>query len=138
MRVYTRYFPVLLAGLLLTASCGPSDPTQKLLEERARWDARVLNWAQEPEGGINVSTQIKGPPTSPLRHFTVRLELVDANGDKVGEHWHTFDLEQVPRGAPKDLFIHIEDPGVPVEGLTLHRMPQPTPEEQGRIKELQP
>jgi hypothetical protein len=124
--------------VLVTTGCGESDPGQKILDERARWDVRVLNWAQEPGGPINISTRVSGPPTSKIGRFTVRFDLLDADEQKLGEHWHVFDLAQVPRGGPSDLLVRIPDPGWPVENLALNLMLEPTAAERGRLDELRP
>lgn len=124
--------------VLVGSGCGQSDPEQKILDERARWEVRVLNWAQEPGGPINISTRVSGPPASKIKHFTVRVDLLDADEQKLGEHWHTFDLAQVPRGGPSDLFVRIPDPGWPVENLALNLMLEPAPEERSRLRELAP
>ena len=130
-------FLSLIAVAALASGCGPSDPKAKLLEERARWDVRILNWAQRPEGGIHVATRVSGPPNSKLSHLTVLLNLLDATDTKIGEHWHSYDLERVPRGGPTDFDILIPDPGVSVEGLALSQVLEPTPEEERQIRELQ-
>jgi hypothetical protein len=127
----------LLAVVALVSSCGQSDPKAKLLEERARWDVRILSWAQEKGGAINVATRVSGPPNSKLAHLTVRTILLDAAETEIGEHWHTFDLQQVPRGGPTDFDILIPDPGMVVEGLGLSQALEPTPEQERRIRELQ-
>jgi hypothetical protein len=121
----------------LAAGCGPSDPKAGLLEERARWDVRILSWAEQPEGGLNVATRVSGPPSSSLRELTVRLDFLDASETKIGERWHTFDLSQVPRGGPADVMVFIPDPGVSVENLSLRLVLRPTPEEERHIKELE-
>jgi hypothetical protein len=131
-----RKLSLVLLAAALAAACQPSDPTQKILEERARWDVRVLSWAQEPDGTIKVSTRVSGPPASKLAQLTARVDLLDAADATVGDHWQVFDLAQVPRGGPSDLMVIIPDPGAPVEGLALNLMLEPTEEERGRIVEL--
>ena len=127
-----------LALILWTAGCGDSDPEQKILDERARWEVRVLNWAQEPGGPINISTRVSGPPASRIGQLTVRFDLLDADEEKLGEHWNTFDLAQAPRGGPSDLLVRIPDPGRPVENLALNLMLEPTAAERSRLVELKP
>jgi hypothetical protein len=130
-----------LTLLLLAASlaaCAPSDPKADILEERLRWDVTVLNWAPAHEGGINISTRVSGPPSSTLRQLTVRIDLLDPGDNVIGDYWHTYDLQQVPRGGPADLYIRIQKTSPLTVGLTLNMMLEPTAEEQGRIVELQP
>jgi hypothetical protein len=127
----------LLAVALLSVACGPSDPKAKLLEERARWDVRILNWAQLEGGAIHVATRVSGPPNSKLSHLTVRMILLDAAETEIGEHWHTYDLSQVPRGGPTDFDVLIPDPGMVVDGMGLSHVIEPTPEQERRIRELQ-
>jgi len=138
-----RFFSGILACVLLTAAsaapgCKPSDPKLKLQQERARWEVRILSWAQGADGVINVSTQVSGPPNSSLRRLTVRFDLMGPSGERVEAQWHTYDLAQVPRGGPSDLLVGIPDPGVPVDGLAVSLVLQPTAEEEARIPELQP
>jgi hypothetical protein len=127
---------LLLASVML-AGCSPSDPRAGILEERARWDVRLLNWAQDAEGSINISTRVSGPPNSELEKLTVRVKLLDADDSTVDSIWHTYDLEQVPRGGPSDLFIRIPRASQSITGLALDMVLMPSPEEQARIVELQ-
>jgi hypothetical protein len=130
-----------LTMLLLAASltaCAPSDPKAGILDERLRWDVTVLNWAPADNGGINISTRVSGPPSSKLRQLTVRIDLLDPGDNVIGDYWHTYDLQQVPRGGPADLYIRIKKASPLIVGLTLNMMLEPTVEEQGRIVELQP
>jgi hypothetical protein len=127
---------MLLLGVLIGPGCGPSDPHLKILQERARWEVRILSWAQGEQGVINVSTQVSGPPNSNLKQLTVRFDLIGEGEERVGAHWHTYDLAQVPRGGPSDLLVGIPAPGPPVEGLAVSLVLQPTPEEKERIPEL--
>lgn len=130
-------FPLLLAALV-APSCRPSDPELRILQERARWDVRILSWAQGEGGRILAGTQVSGPPNSGLKQLTVRFDLMGPSGARVGTHWHTYDLAQVPRGGPSDLTVGIPDPGVPVEGLAVSLVLQPSAEEKARIPELGP
>jgi len=97
---------------------------------------RILSWAQGADGVIRVGTQVSGPPNSGLHQLTVRFGLMGPSGDRVGTHWHTYDLADVPRGGPSDLLVGIPDPGVPVDGLAVSLVLQPTDEEEARIPEL--
>lgn len=128
---------ILLAVGLSGVACGSSDPRTRVLEQRARWDVQALGWVLNPDGSINLSTRLTGPPNSKIDQLTVAVELLGAGEAVVGRVWHTFDLAQVPRGGPKDIVIRIEPPGAEVENLGLVRVLQPTPEEEPHIAELQ-
>lgn len=139
MQASSRIFVFSL--LLLTvqlSGCTPSDPKADILEERLRWDVTVLNWAQDEQGGINISTRISGPPNSDLRRLTVRVDFLDAGDNKIADHWHTYDLEQVPRGGPADLYIRVPQASNATAGLALDMMLEPAADEQERIVELKP
>jgi hypothetical protein len=124
--------------LALMSGCAPADPRMKILEERLHWDVTVLNWAQDNEGSINISTRISGPPSSALSHLTVRVDFLDAGDSKIAEHWHTFDLKQVPRGGPADLYIRVPQASGAIVGLTLDMLFEPSQAEQERMVELNP
>ncbi len=128
----------LLLGAFVAPACRPSDPQLKILHERARWEVRILSWAQGSGGVINVGTQVSGPPNSSLKQLTVRFDLMGDGEGRVGTRWHTYDLAQVPRGGPSDLLVRIPDPGLPVEGLAVSLVLQPTDAERERILELRP
>jgi hypothetical protein len=129
---------LLLLVTVASPACAPSDPKAEILEQRMRWDVTVLNWAQDEQGGINISTRVSGPPNSDLRYLTVRVDLLDPGDNVIGDYWHTFDLEQVPRGGPADLYIRIPQASPLTVGLVLDMMLEPDPEEQARLVELQP
>ena len=126
---------VLLA--VLCAACGVGDPKAKIQEQRARWTVQPLTWVQTDDGSINLSLRISGPPNSPLDQLTVRIDLHDAAGETLETVWRTFDLKGIPRGGPKDVAVRISDVGQPVEELGVSLVLEPTPEEEGRIPELQ-
>jgi hypothetical protein len=125
--------PMLLA---LAAACAPSDPQAKILDERARWNVRIVSWAQDPAGDLHVGTMVSGPTRSRIGELTVRFDLLDAAGARLARRWHTYDLSQVPRGAPVEFLVHIADPGAVVDGLTVDPVLEPDTEERLRIREL--
>lgn len=127
---------LLLLVALQAAGCGASDPRQEILDQRARWEVRILNWAQEPGGDLNVSTRVSGPPTTRLDRLTVRFSLLDESGAQTGEHWYTYDLARVPRGGPSDILVRIPGGGRRVDGLAVSLVYEPTDEEARRIPEL--
>jgi hypothetical protein len=127
--------PILAAVAL--AGCAPSDPAEAILEQRALWDVRVLSWAQDADGAVNISTRISGPPSSKLDRLTVRVKLLDSAENIVDTVWHTYDLSQAPRGGPADLFIRIPQASESVAALSLDMALIPSPEERERIEELQ-
>jgi hypothetical protein len=136
MKAAFRIVPLLILLLALTAACAPADPRAMMLEERLRWDVTVLNWAQDEEGSINISTRVSGPPNSKLTHLTVRVDFLDADDNKVADHWHTYDLKQVPRGGPADLYIRVPQASNAIVGLSLDMLYEPSAAEQERMAEL--
>jgi hypothetical protein len=129
--------PALLLAAAMLAGCGPSDPEQAVLEQRARWDVQVLSWAQDAEGAINISTRVSGPPSSKLDSLTVRIKLLDSAGNVVDTVWHTYDLGKVPRGGPADVIIRIPRASEAVTSLAVDMALIPTAEERAHIEELQ-
>jgi hypothetical protein len=71
-----------------------------------------------------------------LEKLTVRVDLLDGDDNKIGEHWHTYDLSQAPRGGPADLYIRIPHATTKVVGLALDMVLEPSPEEEERLIEL--
>ena len=128
----------LMLMLSLAAGCAPADRKAEILEQRLHWDVTVLNWAQDDEGAINISTRVSGPPASDLRQLTVRIDFLDAGDNKIAEHWHTYDLKQVPRGGPADLYIRVPQASRAIVGLSLNMLYEPDPAEQERMAELNP
>jgi hypothetical protein len=129
--------PTLLLAAAMIAGCGPSDPANAIQEQRARWDVLVLSWAQDADGAINISTRVSGPPNSKLDVLTVRIKLLDSAGKVVDTVWHSYDLEQVPRGGPADLIVRIPQASEAVTALALDLALMPSPEERAHIEELQ-
>jgi hypothetical protein len=128
----------LLIAIASVAACNSTDPQLKVLQERARWDVRILSWAQEADGPINVATRISGPPASSLEQLTVRFDLLGGSDEPLGSHWHTYDLADVPRGGPSDLLVRVPGHEVAVEGLAVSLVLQPNADDQSRMPELAP
>ena len=108
-----------------------------MLEQRARWDVQALGWGDNPDGTINFSTRISGPPNSKIDQLTIAIDLIDSSDNLIKRVWHTFDLEQLPRGGPKDVVIRVGPAGAEVASLGLGLALNPTPEEEPHIRELE-
>jgi hypothetical protein len=132
--------PALFAILVLLvclAACGPSDPRERVLEERARWRVTLLDWAMGPDGTITLSLRLSGPVRSELERLTVRIVLQDAQGNPVDHEWRTLDVSGVERGGPEDVLLRLEPRGPDVAGIGIDPVPRPGPEEAAHIEELQ-
>ena len=129
---------VLCAAVLCVAGCQPSDPEAKILKQRARWDVQLLSWVQAADSSIQMSTRLTGPPSSSIETLTVRIDLLDASERTINEVWHTFDLEPIARGGPLDVTVLLPAEGLQVEGIAIHRVLEPSPDERQHIPELQP
>lgn len=132
--------PLLLIVVLTCVhapACGPSDPDAALQEQRARWDVLVLNWAQDADANLLVSTRVSGPPHSKLEQLTVRLALLGESGAEVGEHWQVFDLAEIPRGGPRDIDLRIPAGDRAVDGIAVDYLFDPTDAQRARMPELQ-
>ncbi|NIM64043.1 MAG: hypothetical protein GTN89_16015 [Acidobacteria bacterium] len=126
-----------LALLVCVApSCKGKSPYEKALEDRARWNVLALDWTQNDEHVVLLSTRVNGPPNSPLDRLTVRIELRDASGATVKSVWHTYDLSELPRGGPKDITVRIPADGS-VEVLGVDRMLNPADDDRAGIVELE-
>ncbi len=136
-RSETLVLLISMLAFVALVGCGSSDPAERILEQRALWDVALLSWAQGEDGAINVSTRVSGPPNSKLDRLTVRIKLLDSAENVVDTVWHTYDLGQVPRGGPADLFIRIPQASESVTALALDMALIPSPEERKRIEELQ-
>jgi len=129
---------VLATLALLTAGCGPRDPKERILQDRARWDVTVLSWSQGDDGTVTISVRLSGPPNSGLDELTVRLQMFDSESRVIESKWHTFDLSDVPRGGPADKIIRVREFPHEVLGAGIDSVLVPTAEEESRIRELQP
>lgn len=129
-----------LAGLLLlalaSAGCGPSDPRERILSERAKWSVTPLSWSMGQDGRITLSARLVGPVRSQIDRLTVRVEMRDAQGAVVGHEWWTLDLSEVRRGGPEDVLFRFPAAAAGVEELTIDHVLDPGPEEAPHIEEL--
>jgi hypothetical protein len=134
-------FPAFVAMLILLvgfAACGPTDPHEKILEERALWQVNLLDWVVLDDGTLSLGTRVSGPPSSSLRQLTVRLVLQDASGNAIGHEWHTLDISGIQRGGPEDITLRVPTSLTGVEGIGIDPVLAPTPEEISHISELAP
>ncbi len=131
------FFACLLLLALWPTGCGPSDPRERILSERARWTVTPLSWSMGEDGRITLSARLLGPVRSKIDRLTVRIELRDAQGTVVDREWWTLDLSGIQRGGPEDVLIRLPAREVAVEELTIDPVLDPTPEEISHIEELQ-
>jgi hypothetical protein len=124
-----------LALCLAAPACKTKSALDQALEQRARWTVLALDWTQNEDQVVLLSTRVNGPANSPLDRLTVRIVLQDASGASIEGIWHTYDLSELPLGGPEDITIRIPA-GVPVDGLGLDRVLRPTADERARIEEL--
>jgi hypothetical protein len=123
---------------VLAAGCGPGDPKEGILQDRARWNVSVLSWSQSEDGTVAIGTRLSGPPNSKLSELTVQVQLVDADSQIIETVWHTFDLSDVQRGGPADKIVRIREFPQEVSGAGIDLVLSPTAEEEAQIRELQP
>jgi len=129
----------LVASLLLAVclvGCGPTDPRERVLEERSRWNVTLLSWAQGADGTLTLNARVSGPVNSDLERLTVRLLLQDAAGNSVDHEWRTLDLSGIQRGGPEDIMLRLAARDVGVEGIGIDTVPTPAPDELPHIVEL--
>ncbi len=131
------FLACLLLLALSSASCGPSDPRERILSERARWTLTPLSWSMSDDGRITLNARLLGPVRSKIDRLTVRIELRDAEGGVVDHEWWTLDLSGIKRGGPKDVLIRLPAREAAVEALTIDPVLQPGPQEIPHIEELQ-
>ena len=125
--------------LSLAVACSTSDPKLEVQKQRARWTVQLLSWApvEGDSESINVSLRVSGPPNSPLKQLTYRIDMLDAANETIAEDWRTLDLSTIERGGPKDIRLRLDTQGHPIEGLALDLLLHPTPEEERKVPELQ-
>jgi len=127
---------VLTIVMFAGAGCGPGDPREAVLKERARWHVELSDWLQTGEG-LRATVRIWGPPRSSIDKLTVKLVLADESGEVVEQVWQTFDLSRAERGAPTDFPVSIRRPDLPkIDGVGLDRVAVPSAEDRSRIAEL--
>ena len=122
----------------LSAGCGPSDPKDKILQDRARWNVTVLSWSQSDDGTVTIGTRLSGPPNSKLAELTIQVQLFDSESKVIETVWYTFDLSDVQRGGPADKIVRIREFPQEVFGAGIDLVLSPTAEEEAQISELQP
>jgi hypothetical protein len=125
---------VLSIGLL--GGCAPTDPMQRALEDRARWQVTLLSWTQLETGEIDASLRISGPRTTSLPTLTVKLLLMDAGEAPVGHEWHSFELSEIEGGGPEDVFVRLPAREFEVHGLGVDLLNYPDDAERAHIPEL--
>ncbi len=128
----------LLALLVLSTGCGPSDPRERLIEDRARWQVALQSWAMAEDGTITLSARVIGPVRSDLEQLTVRILFQDAAGAAIGHEWWTLDISGIERGGPKDVMLRVASRGLEVEGVGIDPVSVPGPEDIPHIPELRP
>ena len=143
MTRHNLVLPVALFALLsiiavLAAGCGSTDPKERILQDRARWNVTVLSWSQAEDGTVTISARLSGPPNSGLDELTVRLQLFDSDSQVIESVWHSFDLSDVQRGGPADKIVRVREFPREVFGAGIDPVLVPTAEEESRINELQP
>jgi hypothetical protein len=136
-----RYFAPAACWLALGVlfHCGPSDPRERILEERERWKVSTLGqWAMSQDGAITLNLRVSGPVQSELEQLTVRVLFQDATGNTLAHEWRTLDLSGIQRGGPEDILLRLQAPaGASVEGIGVDTVPVPAPEDIPHIEELQ-
>jgi hypothetical protein len=120
------------------SGCSPSDPIERALDERTRWNVTLLSWAMSSDGSINLSTRVSGPADAELKQLTVRILLQDAEGNTVDRAWQTLDLSGIERGGPEDILLRLAPRGQAIEGIGIDPVHLPGPDELPHIPELQP
>lgn len=128
-------FALWLAVALLVG-CAPSDPTQRALNERSRWQVTLLSWTQHSSGEIDASLRVSGPRTTSLSTLTIKLLMMNEAGDAVDQEWHSIDLTVIEGGGPEDVFVRIPARDFEVQGLALDLLQQPAEADRDRIPEL--
>ncbi len=132
--------PFLACLLLLALSptgCGPSDPRERILSERARWTVTPLSWSMAEDGRITLNARVLGPVRAKIDRLTVPIEMRDAQGGVVDHEWWTLDLSGIQRGGPEDILSRLPAREAAVEELTIDPVLEPGPEETPHIQELQ-
>ncbi len=125
--------------LWVASGCGPGDPRTKLLAERLDWTVEPQTWAAG-ESGITLSVKIQGPVHGTLEQLSFRIDMMDASGAIVESAWWTQNLAAIQRGTPTDFLIKLppRDLGeVEIEQISVDLVPDPSPEEEKQIRELQ-
>jgi len=128
--------PLFLWVVVLAVACGSSDPFERTLEQRARWNVTLLSWSESTDGSLIMSVRLSGPPSSSLEALTVRVVLTDDAGDVVHRFWHTFDLSDIERGGPADRSIRARDVPAGIAGAGIDPVLRPDPEDIDHIVEL--
>lgn len=122
--------------VLCLAACGPSDPRERVLRDRARWTVTLESWSVRDDGAINLSTRVSGPVRSRLERLTVHIVLQDGEGNALDHEWRTLDLSGIERGGPKHVLLRLEPREFDVEGIGVDTVPDPGPDEIPHIEEL--
>jgi len=109
---------------------------QDVLRERARWKAEVRSFVVLPDGSSRVTLQVVGPVRSSLDTFTVRVELVDGNGEVLHASWYPIDLSDVHRGVPAEKVIALPPTDPAPDGVNVDPIRVPTEQDVQHMPEL--
>jgi hypothetical protein len=130
-------FAILAIGLLLAClGCAGSDPVDKVLKQRARWKVELLSFTVLEDGRSRASFRLSGPVKNELETLTVRLDMVDVNEEVIQTVWHSFDVSDIQRGVPTERSVNLPPTDVPVEGIGMDAVLQPSEDDFRHIPEL--
>ncbi len=127
----------LLAVVLAAPACSPEDPVEEVLEQRARWKVEMLSSVFREDGSSLSTFRLSGPVNRKLDALTIRVDLLDGNGDRLDSAWHTFDLKGIERGTPTEKTVALPAHDPMPEGITFSPVLAPTEEDRRHLVELQ-
>ena len=134
--------PVLTALVLVLSvlvGCGPSDPQERILAQRALWKVDLLSFLVREDGKVSAQFRLTGPVKSNIERLTVRIEQLDPSGEVLAVSWNAFDISDVSRGGPVDQYLVLNAPsgGEEVDSLRVDPMWVPELSDMPHIPELQ-
>lgn len=128
---------VVAVALLHAPACGPKDPVVDVLEERSRWKVEMLSSVFREDGSSLSTFRLSGPVHRKLDALTIRIDLLDGNGDRLASRWHTFDLTGIDLGTPTEQAVALAAHDPMPEGITFSPVLSPTEDEKRHLVELQ-
>jgi len=126
---------VVLAGAVVAHGCGPSDPAEKILAERARWTVSLQRWFPQEED-VFLSLRVQNPRGATLERLTVQVLFLDPGENVVEERWEALAVEDLRTGAAEDRSLIVPAPASGFDAVAVILVTAPDEAQRSRIVEL--
>lgn len=133
--VRTGFLLAVPAMVILLAACGPSDPAERVLAERARWSVSLQRWFPQDDG-VFLALRVQNPRDATLETLTVQVLFLDTDDATVDERWVALPVSGIRSGASVDVTRTIPAPAAPFDSVAVILVTSPDDAQRDRIVEL--